>query len=241
MLSIGSEAGRDLYRVAEETGNRLQSRAVLESAGLVLFPVPIGGIDGIDDIKQYWIDAVNGYRLCFRMGQAGAEGINPLALMQETTPDETLQLAERLQQERFIRRMTGQKDGPPDESVWKDVEATDVRPTLLAFGHVLATLTHLRGMDRVSLYDIDTEDVREVPDALADARTFWRQFPYDAQGICTQMIVLARGTHEALYTRDRVVGTEPFLRAWHFFAASEQLNEMFRTQVPSVFANAWDS
>lgn len=186
------------------------SRLGLEDAGISVQNVPVGGIDAFRKVQNFWAEAREGFRICFRVGK-NSTGINLQRLISATTtPQDVIEAIERL----------------GIQTRKKGLLSSDNTPFLPAFATLWATLVVLHGRKEVSLRQLESRYAMGLSSHFAELPTHWTR-ELTAEYMWYRTRDLAAGVRRAAWRRDslRPVGDRPVMEVMHFSAVAEELSE----------------
>lgn len=206
--------GRYLSRVLTGVRHRFQERLTLEEANIPIHNTPIGGEEGTQDILEFWAKVQDGFRLCFRSDQDTRFPLDEEKLLAATTSndevDSLLQIIGWGVKQNFSTRL----------------ERIDNKHILPAFSQTVATFAYLRQKGEVSLAALQSPDAHKVG-RIALYTTFWGN-DITTEYIHAEILRLHEATIRGIWATGKVAHEPGFMRAIHFYAASEHLAQAIK-------------
>lgn len=211
MANPNRKDARYLISAASGYTERLLDRLMIENQGLSVVNTPIGGIEGVERLKDFWGYARDGFRMTFRMDREGRSNINPTKLLAATQEVNINGIWEE------IYNITGTKP---------NLETAQNTPALVVFGHTLVTIGHLSRLGSVSIASLEPNLRGRRIGYLGQQTTDWRR-NLDPESVWFLVGQLETDSMTALYYRGRFNRDSvfPLLRAAHFFAAGVNIAE----------------
>lgn len=186
------------------------SRLGLEDAGISVQNVPVGGINAFRQVQNFWVEAREGFKLCFRVGK-NSTGINLQRLISATTtPRDVIEAMERL-------GIKAREQG---------LLSSDSSPFLPAFATLWATLVVLHGKKEASLRQLESRYAIGLSRHFAELPTHWTR-ELTAEYMWYRTRDLAAGVRRAVWRRGSLkpISDRPVMEAMHFSAVAEELTQ----------------
>ncbi|MBI3092974.1 MAG: hypothetical protein HYZ02_01920 [Candidatus Levybacteria bacterium] len=198
--------GQTITTLADVVSSRLAS----EGRGVLVQNVPVGGIEAVRKTQNFWDEAREGFRTCFRVDRHGV-GIDFQRFFSATTLEDVTDVLKKL--------------GLLGEGHSKIVRS-DKTPSLSAFASVWATLVALGQLREVSLARLESEYVIKVGNYFAESETYWN-FPLTPERIWSEIDEFSFGVRKATWRVGslRPVGEQSVMEAMHFLAVAEELTQ----------------
>ncbi|HCQ31196.1 TPA: hypothetical protein DIU27_02300 [Candidatus Collierbacteria bacterium] len=192
------ERGTHLLKVSDKAARMVAERINLEILNLRLINLPLCTEKEAVYIEELIPRAKEGFALAMK-----ADRISPSDLID-------------------LYRLT-----IPETStgIWRQVKLTDRQNTLPEYGHVVATLSLLLEMGRVTYFDFSSPPL-EVDARLGKAESYWYSMSTSPEKIWTFMEELEVNIRAALYQKDPI-GSSELLKVGHFFSAAKEIAEIF--------------
>lgn len=211
---LGAGRYRDHFLYVADTVTTLAdivaSRLGLEDAGISVQNVPVGGINAFRQVQNFWVQAREGFRICFRVGK-NSTGINLQRLIAATTtPQDVIEAIERL----------------GIQTREKGLLSSDNTPFLPAFATLWATLVVLHGKKEISLRQLESRHTTGLSKHFTELPTHWAN-ALTPEYMWYRTRDLAAGVRRAAWRRGSLkpIGDRPVMEAMHFSAVAEELTQ----------------
>lgn len=209
---LGAGKYREHFAYVDETITTLadvvSSRLANEGLGVFTWNVPVGGITAVRRTQNFWDEAREGFRTCFRVDRHSA-GIDLQRFLSATTFEDVTDMLKTLG---FLR-----------ENSHKIVRS-DSAPSLPAFSAVWATLVTLGQLREVSLARLESEYASKVGNYFAGSKTYW-DFPLTPERIWSEIDELSYGVRKVAWRVGSLkpLGEQSVMKAMHFLAVGDEL------------------